>query len=436
MSSLITPAYQKTWSDPDLQARIDEGIRLHRQSDAVIRVTDYDGKPIPGVKIRAAQHDSPFHFGSNIFKLGDYADDRLNRGYEDAHCALFNGATVPFYWRTLEPEQDRPRFAEHSVPIARRPPPDRVVKFCEERGLRMHGHTLVWNFRKWSVPDWVPAEPDQAAPLWEKRIREIAGRYGRHIKRWDALNEAAAHYERRPGGLQMQPGYEEKVFEWAERHLPADARLDINETTEAWNNDLTEYSGLIERLLAAGRRVGGVGLQFHLFSDDELRRTLAGRIFTPQALLATLDHYARFKLPVHISEITLTSPGNTPEGLEAQAIVARNFYRLWFSHAATEGITWWNLPDGGAAQGENKVYSGLLFEDMTPKPAYLALQNLIRREWRTQAEGVTDADGVFRFRGFHGSYLVSTENDRADSGIQSAITLEPGKTAGQTIHLL
>lgn len=436
MNSLISLSYEKLWADPALQNRIGEGIRLHRQSDAVIRVADYEGRPLAGVKVVATQHDSPFHFGSNIFKLGDYASGALNRGYEDAFCALFNGATVPFYWRTLEPEQGRPRFAEHGVPIARRPPPDRVVKFCGERGLRMHGHTLVWNLRKWSVPDWLPENADDAAPFWEKRIREIGARYGDSIKRWDVLNEAVAHYERLPRGLKMQPDYEAKSFEWAEKHLPADARLDINEVTDAWGHAGKEYGDLIGRLIASGRRIGGVGLQFHLFSDAELSRVLAGETFRPESLLSALDHYGRFNLPVHISEITLTAPGNTPEGLAAQALVARNFYRLWFSHAATEGITWWNLPDGGAAQGENKVYSGLLFEDMSPKPAYLALQKLIREEWRTRAEGVTDADGVFRFRGFHGSYLLNTEIDRADSGIQSAVTLEPGKTAKQLIRLL
>lgn len=436
MPSLVSPAYEKLWSDPALQARIDEGICLNRQSDAVIRVTDYSGAPLAGVKIVAVQHDSPFHFGSNIFKLGDYADPAINRGYEDAFCALFNGATVPFYWRTLEPEQGRPRFAEHSVPIARRPPPDRVVKFCQERGLRMHGHTLVWNFRKWSVPDWVPVDPDANAPFWEKRIKEIAERYGFDILRWDVLNEAVAHYERRADGLRMQPDYEGKSFAWAEKYLPANARLDINETTGAWGGSREEYTSLIERLLAAGRRVGAIGLQFHLFSDQELVRTLQGELFRPADLLAALDHYARFKLPIHVSEITLTAPGNSPEGLEAQATAARNFYRLWFSHPLVEGITWWNFPDGSAAPGENKVYSGLLFEDMSPKPSYLALQKLIREEWRTRAEGVTDADGCFRFRGFHGSYTIRTECNAADSGIQSAVTLEPGKTAQQLIHLL
>ncbi|AHF89766.1 glycoside hydrolase family 10 [Opitutaceae bacterium TAV5] len=438
--SLVSTEYKKLWSAPGLQARIGDGIRRHRQSDAVIRTTDFTGKPMPGVKVRVRQHDSPFHFGANLFKLGDYPLDELNRKYEEAFCALFNGATVPFYWRTLEPEQGRPRFGTHSVPLARRPPPDKAVKFCEERGLRMHGHTLVWNLRKWGIPDWLPEDPAEAAPFWEKRIAEIAARYGNRIKRWDVVNEVVAHYERRPVGLPMQPDYAARSFEWAEKYLPAEARLDINETTGVWgvragNAYTDEYVALIERLLATGRRVGGIGLQFHLFNDSDLARVLAGETYTPESLLSVLDRHARFGRPIHVSEITLTAPGNSPEGLAAQAEVVRNFYRLWFSHPFVEGITWWNLPDGGAAPGENKVYSGLLFDDMRPKPAWHVLQDLVRREWRTQTEGVTDSDGCFRFRGFHGSYVINTESGNVDSGIQSSITLEPEKTAEQLIRL-
>ncbi|RRJ94369.1 glycoside hydrolase family 10 [Opitutaceae bacterium TAV4] len=442
-NTLVSTEYQKFWSDPGLQSRIDEGIRRNRQSDAVIRTMDFTGKPMPGVKVRVSQHDSPFHFGANLFKLDGYPLDELNRKYEEAFCALFNGATIPFYWRTLEPEQGRPRFGIHSVPIARRPPPDKTVKFCEERGLRMHGHTLVWNFRKWSVPDWLPEEPDKAAPLWEKRIAEIATRYGDRIKRWDVLNEPVAFYDRTPRGIRMQDDYEGKSFDWAATHFPSDVRFDVNEITPAWTpdeidgwtNKMGDLTHLLERLRSTKRRVGGIGLQFHFFSDTDLAKVLAGQIYTPKILLNALDHYARFELPLHVSEITLTSPGNSPEGLEAQAIVARNFYRLWFSHPTVDSITWWNLPDGGAAPGENKVYSGLLFEDMRPKPSYRVLQNLIRHEWRTQAEGITDADGCFRFRGFHGSYVIRTESGNVDSGIQSSITLEAGKTAEQRIHL-
>jgi GH35 family endo-1,4-beta-xylanase len=439
---MITSAYKKLWNDPALQSRIDEGIRQNRQSEATVETKSYDGKPLSGVSIRVQQQSSPFHFGANIFKLDDYPHAESNRRYEEAFCALFNGATVPFYWRTLEPEQGRPRYKATSKPrIVRRPPPDLVVEFCEKHGLRMHGHTLLWNFRKWSVPDWLPEDPDEARPFWEKRFREIGERYGHVIKNWDVVNEAAGFFdkpvEKGSAHYPMFENYERKAFEWAARFMPDDCRLDINETTGAW--DLKEngdrFTRLIEQLMRENARVGGIGLQFHLFSDADLHRALRGELFRPDELFKALDHYGQFGKPIHVSEITLTSPGNTLEGLEAQAEVARNFYRLWFSHHSVTGISWWNLPDGAAAQGEHRVYSGLLFEDLRPKPAYEVLKHLIHREWKTDLTGETDAEGKFHFQGFHGTYLVETYSGKSNAGIQSAITLAPGKTAHTLVCL-
>ncbi|MGE9293675.1 MAG: endo-1,4-beta-xylanase [Puniceicoccales bacterium] len=442
MNSLITQEYERLWDDPKLQERIEEGIRAHRQSDACIRVTDFKGAPIPGVTVTAEQHDSAFHFGANIFKLGDFPQEQLNRDYEDAFCGLFNGATVPFYWRTLEPEQGRPRFSEHSVPISRRPPPDQVVRFCQKRGLRMHGHTFSWAMRKWNIPDWLPEDPAEAAPFWEKRMRELAERYGDSIKRWDIVNEATADFIHLPKFIErnvafpMQEKYEEAAFEWAGKYMPADNRLDLNEDTGVWGEDRrAAFTDLIKRIQTSGGRLGGIGMQFHFFQDHDLNPILNGQSYTPEHLLKVLDYYGQFELPLHVSEITITAPGNSSEGLETQATLVRNFYRLWFSHPAMEGITWWNMPDGAAAPGENKVYSGLVFSDMSPKPSYLALQNLIRHEWRTRTQGVTDEDGCFRFRGFHGTYRLGTDSGQADAGIESAITLEPGKDAQQQIRL-
>ncbi|MEI6033746.1 MAG: endo-1,4-beta-xylanase [Verrucomicrobiae bacterium] len=415
---LITESYKRLWGDPELERRIDEGISRHRKSDGVIRITDAGGRPLPGTRVEVRQLDSAFHFGANIFMLGGYPTDELNRKYEEAFCGLFNGATVPFYWRGLEPEQGRPRYSADSAPFARRPPPDVVIAFCESRGIRMHGHYLVWDFIKWSIPEWLPADPAASEPIWENRVREIGGRYGRRIGRWDVVNEAVAGTWRPSGGFPMPEDYERKAFAWAEKYFPADARLDINETVDAWEKDLDAYCGLVTRLLDDKARIGGVGLQFHLFADEDMRRVLAGELYPPGKLLDALDRCGALDRPIHISEITLTSPGNSDEGLRAQAEVARNYYRLWFSHRAVDGITWWNVPDGGAAPGEDNVFSGLLHDDLSPKPAYHALKDLLHREWRTEASGATGEDGCFRFRGFHGKYLVKTE-----SGAESSIVL-------------
>ena len=124
-------------------------------------------------------------------------------------------------------------------------------------------------------------------------------------------------------------------------------------------------------------------------------------------MLRALDDYQHLGLPVHISEITLPAVDGTPAAQETQERLACDYYRLWFSHPAVHGITWWNMPDSaGAAGHEATLASGLLNADLTPKPAYTALHQLIQNEWRTRLTAITDGDGVLRFRGFHGGYRL------------------------------
>lgn len=420
----MTSAHPDYWNQPELSARIDDSIERHRKSEAVLRVTDVTGKPLAGVPVAVRQLDSSFHFGANIFMLDGFPSTELNRLYEERYCALFNGATVPFYWKTLEPEPDKLRFAADSPFLARRPPPDRVVDFCEEKGLRMHGHTLVWNLRKYSTPDWLPEDFAQAVPLWKKRIHEIAARYGKRIPRWDVLNERVANYQV-PDAHPMPDNYEQAAFDWAGAEFPPQTQFDINEVTSAWSRDCDRYLDLIRRLLADGARIDGIGLQFHLFEDAALLELLSGSFFPPGQLLEALDRYGALQRPVHVSEITLTSPGNTPEGRQQQALAATSLYRLWFSHPSVRGITWWNVPDGGAAPDENKVFSGLIDAHLQPKPAYEALHHLIHHEWRTTFSGVTDADGCLRFRGFHGRYRASVAED-SRPGVSVEWEIQPG----------
>lgn len=295
----------------------------------------------------------------------------------------------------------------------------------------MHGHTLVWEQLLWFIPPWLPRDRAEAEKLIEKRIREIAERYGDDIKSWDVLNEAVAGY----GEDEIHPmpeNYEAKAFAAAARHFPADTRLDVNETTGYWYPHKRQFEDLVRRLQAGDARPGGIGLQFHLMSDLDMARFSLGELFPPENLFKALDQYARFGLPIHVSEITLTAPEhNSPEGLALQADAAEHLYRLWFSHPAVQGISWWNVPDGGAAPGEDKVSSGLLFADMTPKPSWHALRRLIHQEWRTAASGVTDADGRFAFRGFHGGYRI----EAAGRTRTETLRLQPGDSARLTLSL-
>lgn len=401
------------WNSSELNARIDAGIDRARKTAVAIRVVDASGKPVPGARVVSEQTSADFHFGANIFMLGGFASPELNARYEEAFLNLFNAATVPFYWRGTEIERGKPRYSADSPFVARRPPPDTVIAFCEKHGLSMHGHYLVWDFYKWSVPDWLSKTDAEAnAREFEARVREIAGRYGDRIKRWDALNESMRTAERFAGGesCAMPADYEALSFDWADRYFPKNVRMDINEVTRSWSSWNKDYVAKIRGLIGSGRRVDGIGLQFHFFAENDTRRLLDGVAHPPDEMLASLDRAASLGRPLHVSEITLTSPGNTPQSQAEQAEIARHCYRLWFSHPAVDSITWWNVPDGGGAPGEDLLRSGLLNADLSPKPAYHALHHLIQNEWHTRDTGETGADGIRSFRGFRGEYRVRVEH--------------------------
>jgi hypothetical protein len=88
-----------------------------------------------------------------------------------------------------------------------------------------------------------------------------------------------------------------------------------------------------------------------------------------------------------------------------------------------EQIVYWNLVDGyahlwssdpaeiAASQGdmsigENYYYGGLLRFDLSPKPAYFKIKELLQKTWHTECELATDACGRAQFRGFFGEYDV------------------------------
>jgi GH35 family endo-1,4-beta-xylanase len=298
--------------------------------------------------------------------------------------------------------------------------------------LNVNGHPLVWDFKKWSMPDWLSDEECLSPAVWERRIAQIAERYGQAIPRWDVVNEVVPGLRRALTGesRRLPDDYARHAFRWAEKYLPASAFLMINEVTNAFYGDREGYLQLVKRLIDDGARVNGVGLQFHIFSDDGMRGVSKGGKFLPADLLSMLDATATFGRPVHISEITLPSPKDGTDGEALQAELAANFYRLWFSHPAVHAITWWNFADGTAAPGEDSVRSGLLNERLEPKPAYVALHDLIRRQWRTAFDATTDATGAISFRGFHGQYQIRTTHDTASFGVHAGGSNDLSVTLG------
>ena len=172
-----SPEFEALWHDPELQQRIDAGIRANRMGFARLHFEDANGKPLNGVTVSYRQIMHDFLFGSNIFALNGFPTAQENRQYEDLFANTFNFATVPFYWSDLEPESGKPRYAKDSPPMARRPPPDAVVEFCLQHHIAMRGHNLIWHF--W-YPTWLPDDQDEVTKYAARRFAFIGKRYGRY----------------------------------------------------------------------------------------------------------------------------------------------------------------------------------------------------------------------------------------------------------------
>jgi GH35 family endo-1,4-beta-xylanase len=269
--------------------------------------------------------------------------------------------------------------------------------------------------------------------LFDKRIAELAEHYKGRIHSWDVVNESATDFglgRMIPGvavcssRYGLMPGdYTYRTFQMADELFPRDVLLNIND----YAND-ESYVNQVKDLLARGCRIDVMGSQMHLFDPRDCLdlaegRRVGKRVNTPQEIRDTMELLAQAGLPIHLSEITITSPGSDERGGQIQAVIARNLYRVWFSIQPMLGITWWNLVDDCGAPGEPTI-SGLFTRDMQPKPSYFALNKLINEEWKTRMTVRAGKGGELKFRGFKGNYRV-VYND--PSGQSKSLTFHLGK---------
>ena len=140
--------------------------------------------------------------------------------------------------------------------------------------------------------------------------------------------------------------------------------------------------------------------------------------------LKVLNNFERFNIPIHFTETTLVSGHlmppeivdlndyqvaawpTTPEGEKRQARETIQHYKTLFAHPLVEGITWWDLSDGGWLN----VPAGLLRRDSSSKPAYDELLKLIKGDWWISPTKLTsNGNGKISFHGFLGDYELTYE---------------------------
>jgi len=414
----LAAAQSVPMSEEEILASADARIERHRKADVTIRIVDGENRPIEGATVELRQTNHRFLFGSNIFKWGKFDDQKEEKIYRDRFSELLNFATLPYYWWSYEGEQDKPSHENREA----------IARWCKANDIETKGHPLAWNYAQ---PRWLAGkDTEQVMKLQTGRTEDCVRRFRGLVDVWDVVNEAT-HYgrsecRRRAPDLSAtidafgRDAFIRKNFEAARRANPA-ATLLIND----YRTD-EEYYKILDGLQdEQGKPIFDVvGIQSHMH----------GGTWSTSHLWDRCEKYAKFGLPIHFTEMTVVSGTkghygsdpqdwpSTEEGEKRQAEEVTRIYTILFSHPAVEAITWWDFADRHAWRG---APAGLIGEDLSPKPAYLALKRLIKGKWWTEQSLKTDAAGKASTRGFMGTYqlTITTGNKKKTVNVE----LVPGE---------
>ena len=395
----------KQYQQPEVQNKIKENIRKNRKGNFKLQILGLDDNKSFRVNIKQVKH--AFKFGCNSFLLGEFENEDKNKIYKEKFAKIFNIATLPFYWSSLEPEQGKIRFEVDSPKIYRRPAIDLILQYCKEKGIEPKLHCL--NYEPF-IPDWATKLSfDEYKNALEKRFQIIAERYADDIHDVEVMNEI--FQEDKPWETVLR-----KDVEWSfktARKYFKNNKLIINEGQNVYDdalNDNWQYFDLIKTNLNKGVPIDGVGFQAHMMWCNK-------KCSSPFAFWKFFEKYKKLSLPLSITEVTVPMriDGIVDEDMQAEWI--KNLYSLWFGIENIDTIVYWDFVDGyshksimGDLTSLNNVRrGGLLNFDCSSKLSYKVLDNLINNQWKTELQTNINGDKVVEFNGFYGDYEITIE---------------------------
>jgi endo-1,4-beta-xylanase len=228
-----------------------------------------------------------------------------------------------------------------------------------------------------------PAAVEQAVL---EHIDDVTKATRDYVQEWDVINEPYANHDL------MDICGRQVMVEWfkrAHQDVP-DARLSLNDygILAALSDDphMQSFEDNARYLLDNGAPLSLLGIQAHF----------GGTVPPPARMLRVLDRYAKFGVPIRLTEFTI---GGSDDDLKAD--FTRDAMTVAFSHPSVIGVQFWGMEQ-------------LVRRDGTETPMCGAYRDLVFGKWWTDVAGKTGADAAFSGRGFLGSYRVSvTANGKA-----------------------
>jgi endo-1,4-beta-xylanase len=256
--------------------------------------------------------------------------------------------------------------------------------------MKVRAHTLVWHEAN---PKWVlegEHSPEQLADILHDHISTVAGHFRGQVISWDVVNEAFDDkgliqeqgpwpaIDQAPGRSLAHGDYLRDAYRWA-READPDALLFYNDYGA---EELNEKSDAVYRFIKGARADGvpiqGIGFQMHIDTESSL---------SEESLRANFKRFGDLGLVIHVTEMDVGIPKNkkknkgpTPKQLAAQAELYRKVMRVCRETPQCQAFLTWGLTDkyNWIDEGSDMTSPLLLDAQYQPKPAYRAIQDLLR----------------------------------------------------------
>ena len=373
------PTYAGRELDAPWRTEARARIERHRARMMRISVRDRNGRPLRRAALTLELKRHAFGFGAAFSACGTL--ERYNPDYLTYRKRITDNFSAASFGNTLKWHPWAGDWGEkHSRAVALE-----ALRWVQQQGLPFRGHCLVWP-RKSSVSNamrrMLEADQPDAAAIQAgilDHIRSIGRATSFWMHEWDVLNESIPCHD-------VQDICGDRVMvEWfqeARRLLPG-VKLALNEysilSSLTDGDKLQKHEDRIRYLLDNGAPIDVLGMQSHM----------GGTPPGPERILAVLDRFARFGLPIRTTEFDMKS-----EDPDILYDFTRDFYTLMFSHPSVIGVQLWGI---------DQMYE----DDGRSSPIGRAHRELVHGTWHTKAEGFTDGRGELCCRGFLGTYAVT-----------------------------
>src|SRR3989344_2363691 len=356
----------REWTLHQLRAEAQDSGKLRLVSPSSMKASQVETDSLRGL---AAKQPQSLTIGTALSFNALFADE----GYRTLALGQFNLLTTE---NELKPQFVHPQPDTYSFAEA-----DSLINAGLVNGMGVHGHTLVFGEAN---PKWMRDSPlPKRQQIMVDHIKTVVEHYKGKVASWDVVNEPLADNK---SGDTTSPDLRQHIWYQAmvERYIDiafktaraADpsAKLYINDFgLEADGDRWDSLLALVTRLKQRGVPIDGVGFQAHVYKK--------GDHIDPATLRRHVKTLANLGLASRISEMDVHG-----EDQQVQASQYSGVLQVCLAEPTCTAFSTWGITDKYGSTTEISSYplefgNDLLWgSDLQPKPAYYALQNILREK--------------------------------------------------------